>query len=582
MSKLNTLFEHRAPWSGVPIQLQQTVEAYTRNTLNYGYVSSRSLAYALQPLNGYWNYLNPYKLLLGMCTTLLNNKPFKLHTLYRTITSTEAETLTLNNILTGLPSDTDKINITLYHIPKGKSYIKKCLDEAPIPLNRVRPIELLCVEDTTHFVRIYTGLGTTGPESITVFSDRFSTKLIQTIILMIPNILHITPVTEEELAEQGATNLDPAEFQSIKINGMPLELYNERTTILRELFEYLYTLHQNNSTLMSTEELEHAQHLITNITTNFTSKFNWAIEALDTFSKSLASAKNRVHAYYYRQQLNHAVSKISALEQELTKLYDEKTKAERAINTNTQTTEEDIAPFLETIKNTKAIEILSTTDKSMRLKITAPLQYFTESDFKAYEKNVNSDYNRYFNNKPNIKSILHKIFVTREYRLIVQGIIKIDINDSNYSNLVLDCNALMQLNQYDEFPNPHLLHHNCWSSAKREMDKNICEGNYELVVMQMVAAVQSVNIAEHASFVNGLLGDLRNEEYTSKITILDKDNHRYTWNHIIAHEQELANAEAKEKAEQLLREAQENTEGYTQIVLSEEDIDTDGNPVLPF
>lgn len=582
MSKLNTLFEHRAPWSGVPVQLQQTIESYTRNTLSYGYTSSRSLSYALQPLNGYWNYLNPYKLLFGMCSTLLNNKAFKLHTLYRTVTSTEAETLTLNNILADLPTDTGRINITFYHTPKGKSYFKKCLDESPIPLNRIRPVELLCVEDTTHFVRIYTGLGATGPESITVFSDKFSTKLIQTIIIMLPNILNLTPITEEALAEQGAYNLDPTETHTISVNGVSLELYNERVTILRELFEYLYTLHQNNSPLMSTEELEYAQHLITNITTNFTSKFDWVTEALDTFSKNLASAKNRVHTTYYRQQLSHATSKISTLEQELTKLYDEKTKAERAINANAQTTEEDIAPFLETIKNTKAIEILSTTDKTMRLKITAPLQYFTESDFKAYEKNVNSDYNRYFGNKPIIKDILHKIFVTREYLLLMQGIIKIDVNDSNYSNVVLDYAASMQLNQYDEFPNPHLLHHNCWASAKREMDKNICEGNYELVVMQMVAAVQSVNIAEQASFVNGLLGDLRNEEYTSKITILDKDNNKYTWEQIITHEQELANTAAKEKAEQLLKEAQENTEGYTQIVLSEEDIDTDGNPVLPF
>ena len=313
------------------------------------------------------------------------------------------------------------------------------------------------------------------------------------------------------------------------------------------------------------------QNTLTQLLTNYTNQFDWTTAALNTFTTNLAAAKNKTHAKYYTRELEAAQQRINMLTADLSAAYDRKTKAERELIMNKQNADEDIRPFLDTIKNTKAIEVIATTDESMVLKITAPLQYFMSTDFEAYEKNPNSDYNRYYANRPILKTILHKIFVTREYQLITQGIIKLKINNSVYNSNILQYNAQAALNEYSEFPNPHLYHHDCWSQAKQEIEKNICEGNYELVIMQMVAAVQSINIAEHISFVNGLLSDICNDSYNTKVTIIDKDKNKYTWAQIQEHEVKLQDEKIKAAAAEALKTAQNSKEGYTQVVVSEED-----------
>lgn len=569
MSKLDTVLSESYFWSQTPEILDEITKNYTRDTFSYYYTQNRSLQQTLRGINNYYNTINPYKLLIGLCSTILNGKIFKIHTKYRSISSTEAEQINLNTILADLPTTTGEIAITFYHIPKGKSYLRKYLDESTTPLKRIAPIEHLCTTSTTHFVRIYQGLENTGPESITVFSDQFTTQLIQTIIIMLPNILNLNPITKETLLTAG---FQENQIEHAQINGMPYLLYNERVQALRNIFEYLYEL-QKAQHPIDHEERTVIKTTLSVLLANYVSKFNWKNANTDTFTQNLAKAKNRVHQVYYTQEYNEAKNIIKSLEHDLTQAYERKTKAERELLLDTSSNcTEDVAPFMETIKNTSAIEVLTATEQSMLIKITAPLQFFTSTDFEAYERNPNSEYNMRYALAPIKKQILHKIFVTREYQLIIQGIIKIEIEDSNYTTNVLRYTVNSALERYDQFPNPHLYHHNCWSRAKQEMEKNICEGNYELVVMQMVAAVQTINIAERASFVSGLLNDLNNIAYTEKITILDKAKKKYTWNEILKHEEELQNAETRATAEKALNEAKENNTGYTQIVISEEEI----------
>lgn len=567
--RLNEVLENSDYWQSVPAALKNAIESRTNNSISYYYARSRSLAHILNCMTRYYNNINPYKVLLGLCSLMLGDNQIKIAPQYRTISSEEAGTITLNNIIADLPTPRPgSININLYHIAKGKSFLKNYLDESPVPLNRVKKIEALCIENTSHFVRVYVGLGA-APYDITVFSDNFSLKLVQTILIMIPNILNIAPITKEELVNAGYPE---DSLETVNINGVSQQLYNERATCLINFFEYLYALYQDKRSIDSDEDENNIKQTLTALLTQFSDKFDWVSKHLNSFTAKLAKVKNDNAARYFNNELDTCNSHIIRLETELSGYYDRKSKAQRELIANKNASEEDVKPFINTINNTKAIEIIAASEDQMLLRITAPLQYFNESDFEAYEKNARSDYNQMYQTYPTIKRILHKIFVTREYRLLVQGVIKLSFNTNNYSNNVLEAHASREISNYNNFPNPHLYHHDCWGAAKTEMNKNICEGNYELVVMQMVAAVQSVNVAEHPSFVNGLLHDLRNEPYKNLIWVLDKDNVKHNWTGIIAIEQQLQKEEQMKEAEEKLATAKENNSGYTQVVISEEAI----------
>ena len=232
-------------------------------------------------------------------------------------------------------------------------------------------------------------------------------------------------------------------------------------------------------------------------------------------------------------------------------------------------TDDDVKPFMQTLRETKAIEILEMDNTRLVLKITAPFQYFTPSDLETLENNKNSDYYRYIISKPYLKDLLHKVFVTQEYKLLAQGIIKLEINDNDYSDTPLSINArTYSLDEFTEFPNPHLFHHNCWAAAKQEMTKNICAGNFELVVMQMVAAVQSVNLAEHASFINGFVYDIvNNSRMRNLATFVDKDGNTYNYTQMLDKIEQEENAKVLAEAKEII----DSAEGYVQIELPDDD-----------
>lgn len=567
--KLNEVLEDPSYWQNIPAALKNAIETRTNNSVSYYYSRSRSLAGVLNRMSRYYNTVNPYKVLLGLCSLMLGDKQIKITPQYRTINSEEAETITLSNIIADLPTPRpNSIHINFYHIAKGKSFLKKYLDESTIPLNRVKKIEALCIENASHFVRVYVGLGA-APNDITVFSDNFSLRLIQTILIMIPNILNIAPITKEELLNAGYPE---DSLETININGITQQLYNERAICLINLFEYLYALYQDKHSIDSDEIKNNIKQTLTILLATFSNKFDWVSKHLNSFTAKLAKVKNDNATRYFSNELDTCNSNIRRLETDLAGYYDRKSRAQRELIASKNASEEDVKPFIDTINNTKAIEVISATENDMILRITAPLQYFNESDFEAYEKNIRSEYNQLYQTYPTIKRILHKIFVTREYKLLVQGVIKLSFNTRTYTNNILEAHASRELSDYNNFPNPHLYHHDCWATAKTEMDKNICEGNYELVVMQMVAAVQSVNVAEHPSFVNGLLHDLRNAPYNELVQVLDKDNVKHNWTGIIAIEQQLQKEEQIKEAEEKIATAKENNSGYTQVVISEEEI----------
>ena len=298
--------------------------------------------------------------------------------------------------------------------------------------------------------------------------------------------------------------------------------------------------------------------------------FNFKTEKVNSFLTNLANARNNTIIAKAKETIESTKRTIANYETSLANYYNTLAQAERELISAKTLQPENLETFIETLQNTKAIEILSSSDTKMSLRITAPLQYFLSEDFEIYENNDTSEYNSMMRTEPMLKRILHKIFVTREYKLLVQGIIKLNINTSSYASAPLSFEAQTRdLSNFSEFPNPHLYHYNCWDKAKQELIKHLRNNNYELLVMQMIAAVQTVNVAEHASFINGLINDIRSDSFKRLVHIVDKDNRVNTLDEMIKQERLLEQTKKVKEAEELL--TANKSEAYTQIEIPDND-----------
>lgn len=548
-------------WNAVPTQIARKADDL-RNTYGCWWrCQSRTLSEVLnsETLGRYTaGRANAYHTLFTMCSILENNKLLKIHPEYRLITSEQAQNLEtdLHRVLNLPNTDPNAFNLILYHIPKGKSYLRNVLDKST-GLVRLTQIETLCLENAQHFVRIYKNFSGTGENTITIFSDIYTTHFINTLFVMLPHLMGIvsreTPqgivVTEED------------------------NKYNQAVKLLYEFFGVLYEImQQGRSPLYTPEEIEATYRVLLNISTKYEALFDFTTKELNSFTAKLARARNENAQKYYKDNLERVESRIRDLEESLTELYVDKHRWERELITNKLLSEEDVKPFIDTIKTTKAIEILRTTDTKMVLRITAPLQYFQEADFEAYENNSNSNYNQTHENEPTLKKVYHKVFVTREYQILFQSIITLEIQNG-YNNQILRLYAQRSTDDLTQFPNPHLYHHDCWSQAKSEIQKNIAAGNFELVVMQIVAAVQTMNVAENASFNNGFLYDIRNNPTLRKrltfIVNTPEGSKQFNYQQMIDYEKNLEKQETIEKAKEIINDKPK--EAYVQVEIPDDD-----------
>lgn len=563
--KLMQIFQNNSVWSnGIDPHIQHIAQTQYRNGWYFN-CQSRTLTYALQTTLGkYYNNYNPYACLLAMCSLLNNNKLLKIHTKYQIISSEDAPNLE-NNLLTFLDMpapDPLAFNLYLYHIPKGKSYLRKILDKSP-NFDRLKQIEVFCIENTQHFVRIYRNYNNTGNNSVTIFSDQYTPDFINTLFVMLPHLMEI--VSREATEEYELTEQD--------LN------YNTKVEKLNNFFSNLYQIMQEGAPTMriyDNEELARITEKLSFFSEEYANLFDFSTTQLDAFTKRLAKIRNDNAQRYFTEQLNNTTRRINELETALQQNYIDQANYTRELAAHKLINEDDVKPFIDTIQNTKAIEILDTTASEMVVRVTAPLQYFQESDFETYENNSTSTYMQRFYNSPTLRKVLHKIFVTREYKLLAQAIITLQIQNS-YTAQPLYIYALrsgtLSPHRFTQFPNPHLYHHDCWGPAKSEMQKHMCTGNFELVVMQMIAAVQSVNIAENASFVNGLLGDIQNNSSLRNLLTFiietPEGTQKLNYDQIIKYEQDLEKQETIQNAQETLE--QTSKQRYVQVEIPDND-----------
>lgn len=552
MSNISNLFSSASSlWTSVPNHLYRATSNIYQQTDHYFNSASPNLNKALRyTVGGYdGNVQRAYTILSGMCSILMGNKPICFVPHYRTISSEEAETLTMHDILEDIRIYNNRLNIHIYMVPRGKTYLKNLLDNNEIG-NRLKAIETFAIEDPTHFIRIYKGIRQEDPHSITVFTDRISEHIIYTLIVMFPNLFNIVPVTSEAPEEEAMT------------------AYNTRVGLLRTVFENLYKVYTGEAKY---DDAGIRSNILAHIVA-FSETFNWVTEQMESFVKNLSNARNTLKLESIIRAIRDTKSQIQRYENDLERSYTNLNTYNRELAAFKALAPDDMSAFFETLKNTKAIEILDTTNTRLTLRVTAPLQYFTPSDFEIYERNSSSYYHQAYDSEQIIQSILHKIFVTREYKLMLQAVIRMDINNNNTNNPVLHLNVEQyDLSNYTNFPNPHLYHFNCWSEAINAFNKFVANNEFDLALLQIVAAVQSVNVAEGASFINRMLPSFKDHQFTRKITIIDENNQAHDWKGIQKHETEMQLHQTVQPIPDTVTETPKKA--YTQVIISEGDDD---------
>lgn len=572
--RLNRLFNvaGSAFWQKlIPAPLLQETMNMRNNDIQQGiYSRSNTLCSTLRPILRYAD-VTLYDIFFKVCALNTNYQAYVINYDYTSYTAENTANLTLANIVdqfTRLGTANPKaLKISIHYIQKGKSYIRPLLDGYK-QYERLQSIETVCIKNTSHFLRIYRNFNNSGQNVINIITDQIDNDLMNAFWLMMPLILKVSP-----------TNLP---------NGVEnADLHKQRVEKALAFGNLLYQISTRQDTF-SNSNLENDDKFVTTVKTlltEFTNLFDFTSNALKEYTQNLANARNTSLLGNLQNDLRDVNDYIRNYEQKLQEYYIRQLTLARQINAYCTTQPDDLQSFINLIKNSPMIEMLRVQANQLTLRITAPLQFFQSSDFEAYEKNRSSYYNVNYKEERCLRNILHKIFITKEYTFLVQAVIMFDINNSR--NITpLRYSVYQHSDRYTVFPNPHLYHYNCWSKAKAEMDKNILAGNYELVVAQAIAAVQSINVAEQQSFVNHFLDDFKEPFWQQHMQFMipGQDKKIYTLKEIIAIEekaleqtpdtlQALVQNNSTEALRETLRQQTEQNTGYVQVEVPDEDDD---------
>ena len=506
---------------------------------SYTYSSGRLLKDTLHRTleQNAWNWRNNnssfpsfYSVLPALCSVYIKT-PIKFLPQYISKSDiTEETTLEDYTNLLHNSNTTDYKHIHLLHAPAYLTKQKQILSNIPQE-KRIARLENYLIQGTHHFIRVYKDFPREGQYCI--ISNEFNTTLISTLLIMMPHLLDIKPIpiTAENISE------DEVAF-STHFFGIFTTLFNNMFNEPEKLTEHISAIQQHINALNALIKVD---------TTNITSFFNKAQTRLQnaqlqTIKRSIESTESNIRSYerslitYYNQlmDLNKKYTAAQAMQQT------------------------DLSTIANALINNKNIEIIHITDNRLIVRITAPLQYYVASDFEAYERNKSNEYNRTFS--PVEKALLHKIFIKQKYSIVLQGVITFSINSNAHD--VFDLDASSSLDDYSEFPNPHLIHYNCWSQARAQIYKNLANNDLDLIVPQLIAAVQSVNVAENASFYTHMLcQDLRSPSYLKKLHLINNNTQEVlTWFRALAETKESQNNTTEEKKE------------YKQTVIEDEEI----------
>ena len=449
-------------------------------------------------------------------------------------------------------SDITPNRFNIIHIPKGKTYIKEILKrDCPNAINLTDYARSL-VTGPAHYVGIYKNIPNTN--SVQVFEER----LTNTITL-------ITDIIDVPFVEKVYTLIPLLYDDLINYSNLP-ENNVKALELVKNLFKILYaqhylhyalhdivpeigeqpTLEEITMQILGTADDPEAElaRLIRPIIGEIEDLLETTKINFNTFLGNLKTIKHKRFTKDLERNINNTQDSINSLEQRLTNCYSELAELYKKQMAYKNLPDDNIESFVEMLDN-PAIEVIGTeSENSLTLRITAPAQHFLSEDFEVYEKNKNSIlYTRDYTQA--CLNVLHKIFVTREYKLILQAVVKVSLNEHDTS--YLDIRATRELTNYTEHPNPHLYMYDCWSTAKANMYKYATKGEYDLMFLQMIAAIQSINIAEVPSFINGLLLNLFKPGIQQKTHLVNRANKVLTFKEAMDYEKTLIDANINEQ-----------------------------------
>ena len=557
---------------------QEFIESYSNNTSLHS-MTPPQLNKALKNCRMNWALRNNGRTFTNVCNDLyyttsnletlfklihyVTGKEVYIDTQYKTFTTDTApqaiEEIVSTSRRWGMQPGRAYKRLIIAHIPRGTTFITDTLNEAVEnkEVTRLKNIELQLINNPTHYLKI---LKHNNPETETysIITNWVDKDFIHKILLLCPIIF-------------GLPYHEPAEIEQAKENHTQYVLDNTIINLFAALYEYFNGKSDKDTTL---EKIMLYYNTI--IEVKELNQIN-----IETFTAKLANAVNNKINRTIKSNYDSAKSNIAHYERQLADQYAKLAIYERQLAFGNTAQPDDVSAFTEMLTKTKAITIIDTDDNKIKLAVTAPLQFFTTSDFEAYERSERSYYNslRYGADPKYTKPIFHKIFVTHEYKILLSAVIELTANDDSYSEQALSVHALGH-QQYTKdncysIPNAHLYYHDCWSKTKERIMKAVANKEYDLIPTLIVNSVQTVNIAETTTFYK-FLDNIAESSWRNKIKLITKDNKEITWADAIDIEKENYKTmtepveETPKEEIKIEGKTESTTNGYTQVVVEEE------------
>ena len=557
---------------------QEFIESYSNTTSLYS-MTPPQLTKALKNCRMNWALRNNGRTFTNVCNALyyttsnldtlfklihyITGKEVYIDTQYKTFTTDTApqaiEEIVSTSRRWGMQNDRVYKRLIIAHIPRGTTFITDTLNEAVEnkEVTRLKNIEVQLINNPTHYLKILKH-NNTETETYSIITNWVDKDFIHKILLLCPIIF-------------GLPYHEPAEIEQAKENHTQYVLDNTIINLFATLYEYFNGKSDKDTAL---EKIMLYYNAI--IEVKELNQIN-----IETFTAKLANAVNNKINKTIQSNYNSAKSNIEHYERQLAEQYAKLAVYERQLAFGNTAQPDDVSAFTEMLTKTKAITVIDTDDNKIKLAVTAPLQFFTTSDFEAYERSKKSYYNnlRYGADPKYTKPIFHKIFVTHEYKILLSAVIELTANDDSYSEQALSVHALGH-QQYTKdncysIPNAHLYYHDCWSRTKERIMKAVANKEYDLIPTLIVNSVQTVNIAETTTFYK-FLDNIAESSWRNKIKLITKDNKEITWADAIDIEKENYKTmtepiEETPKEEIKIEDKTESTTGgYTQVVVEEE------------
>lgn len=540
-SYINNRYSNDMLYRDIPVQITKLVKNY--NFFTNLWCRGRTLADAWSHASGALYNLAPIFKLLSYVDA--EHRAIQLRTTYDTY-SAENTPRSYDMIVPDGASE-GTITIWLKHIPKGTTFITDILAEAEETgnLQRVKCVELQLINDGRHFIRVYKS--NTAVNSYTVLTNWVDNNLIQKLLLLIPVLIGWQYHSDKDIE-----NADPKIAEHYILENA-----------ITEIFTNLYEFYKQDINLNTFKE--HMQTIFAQII---------ELKQLDqlsfeTFTHNFANTINKKLHGAVKNELDSLLSRIADAERNLESYYSKKQMLTKQLFLVEKALPEDVKPFIDALKSTKAIEVIDTDDYEIKIRVTAPLQFFDPSDFKRYQVNDRSYYrelldsDRFGAPKDIAGAVFDKIFIKHEYKLLMQAIIVLKAETTSYTSDALSVytckyDYLGTESLHNATPNPHHYYFNCWDKTKQQIRKAVTDGNYDLIPTLIVNSVQTINVAENTSF-HKLLAALTDKKWRNKVRLIQKDGTEINWEQAIKIEE--ANYKSlSEPVEELVETTEEVTE----------------------